>query len=158
MSSLKQRAAIKAKSRAKLTPQQRAKKYDTRFVWSLMHARCSDPKNAAYKYYGGRGVKVCRRWKKYDNFLSDMGKKPVGCWIDLKDNSRNFTPKNSYWATREEQNKNRALNLAMAATAKINPDLYKILKRAIALKRRRKLKRKMSDAKPKRKTARRRAD
>ena len=139
-----------AETRATLTARQRAKTYDTRFVWSLMHARCSDPKNAGYKYFGARGVKVCRRWKNYNNFLKDMGERPAEKWIELKRNNRNFSPSNCYWAEREQQNKNRYLNTAFAHTAAINPDLFKILKRAIAAKRRRRKKNESVSGVPKR--------
>lgn len=133
MSSLKQRSASRDAYLKKKHPEEH-------FVWSHMRAKCSDPKMAAYKYYGGRGVKVARRWNSFANFYNDMGKKPDDCWIDLKNNMRNFTPANCYWATRKEQNKNRYLNMAMARAAQIEPDLYKILKRAIEKKRRRKKK------------------
>lgn len=74
--------------------------------------RCSNPKCKAYKYYGGRGIQVCDRWKNpvdgLQNFISDMGKKPLpDLSIDRIDNDGNYEPGNCRWATQEEQQKNK---------------------------------------------------
>ena len=45
--------------------------------WYAMHKRCNNPKATDYKYYGGRGIKVCNRWNKFENFLRDMGPCPI---------------------------------------------------------------------------------
>ena len=42
-------------------------------VWAEMIQRCTNPNHKAYHNYGGRGIKVCSRWKKFENFLKDMG-------------------------------------------------------------------------------------
>lgn len=47
-------------------------------IWMSMKKRCQNPKAQAYKNYGGRGIKVCRRWQKFENFLADMGTRPGG--------------------------------------------------------------------------------
>lgn len=58
-------------------------------------------------YYAGR-IRVCKRWSKFENFLTDMGPKPSSKHsLDRKDNDGNYTPKNCRWATKNEQNKNR---------------------------------------------------
>src|SRR5262245_34099637 len=44
--------------------------------WTHMRQRCNNPNNDTYKYYGGRGIKVCERWSSFENFLADMGPKP----------------------------------------------------------------------------------
>jgi len=46
------------------------------YVWRTMIARCTNPRNKQFHYYGGRGIKVCKRWMKYENFISDMGYRP----------------------------------------------------------------------------------
>src|SRR5215217_4173529 len=45
-------------------------------VWRGMRKRCEDPNHKAFKNYGGRGIKVCRRWQKFEAFLADMGERP----------------------------------------------------------------------------------
>ena len=42
-------------------------------VWRSMLSRCENPKNIGFEHYGGRGIRVCDRWHKFDAFRSDMG-------------------------------------------------------------------------------------
>jgi len=72
-----------------------------------MRKRCENPKSSHYAYYGGRGIKVCERWQKFENFLADMGEPPLGCSIDRVDNDGNYEPGNCRWATPQEQRINR---------------------------------------------------
>lgn len=77
-------------------------------VWQSMLDRCRLPTHRAWKNYGARGITVCRRWYKFENFWSDMGPTyKSGLTLERKDNNRGYTPTNCIWATYVEQARNR---------------------------------------------------
>lgn len=77
-------------------------------IWASMKDRCGNWSSQSWKDYGGRGIKVCRRWRtSFVNFLSDMGAKPKGFSIHRKDNDGNYDPGNCVWASPKEQASNR---------------------------------------------------
>lgn len=78
-------------------------------AWSDLKRRCLNRKNKAWHLYGARGISVCERWlSSFDNFLADMGRKPVGRYsIDRIDNDGNYEPGNCRWATQKQQLENR---------------------------------------------------
>lgn len=82
-------------------------------TWKAMKGRCYDPNNNAYHNYGGRGIKVCRRWlNSFDNFYRDMGKKPtIAHTLDRHPNiNGDYKPSNCRWATAKEQGRGRRNN------------------------------------------------
>lgn len=76
-------------------------------TWDAMIQRCTNPKSTSWKDYGGRGITVCKRWRRFENFLTDMGRRPVGLTLDRENNDGNYEPENCRWATRTEQQSNR---------------------------------------------------
>jgi hypothetical protein len=76
-------------------------------VWKHMIQRCTNPNVLKWKYWGGRGITVCERWRDFCNFLADMGERPAGLTLDRINNDGNYEPGNCRWTTYAEQNRNQ---------------------------------------------------
>ncbi len=79
--------------------------------WASMIQRCTNPKNKRYRDYGGRGITVCKRWMKFENFLADMGEVPEGYQIDRINNNKGYCRSNCRWVTAKTNNRNKRNNL-----------------------------------------------
>jgi len=77
-------------------------------AWAHAKARCENPKTPKFEYYGGRGIRMCARWRRsFEAFFADMGRCPEGKTLDRKDPNGNYTPTNCRWATWHEQRMNQ---------------------------------------------------
>src|ERR1044071_6779273 len=86
-------------------------------AWTKMKRRCSNPDIPGYYNYGGRGIKVCKRWtNSFAHFFADMGKKPTRRHeIDRKNNSRGYYPSNCRWVLPIVNGNNRRTNRILTA-------------------------------------------
>lgn len=79
-------------------------------VWIDMIQRCTNLKKADYENYGGRGIAVCRRWLKFENFYEDMGERPKELTLERIDNNKGYFPDNCKWGTKTEQARNQRVS------------------------------------------------
>lgn len=79
-------------------------------AWRMMLQRCENPRDRSFKNYGRRGIKVCERWHKFENFLADMGMRPAGYELDRKDNDGDYEPGNCLWTTKKKNLNNKRTN------------------------------------------------
>lgn len=80
--------------------------------WEAMKRRCRNPRATNFRYYGGKGVKVCKRWQSFANFLDDMGHRPVGTTLGRLLDMGDYRPGNCAWMNRSEQEQQRQLRKA----------------------------------------------
>lgn len=88
------------------------------YIWVAMHQRCNNPKNKGYKNYGGRGIKVCKRWNKFENFFADKGECPKGLTLERINNDGDYEPSNCCWDTRKVQAGNKRSSFVLTVHGK----------------------------------------
>ena len=89
----------------------------TYYAWSSMKKRCKEV-SSDHKNYYDRGISVCERWNKFENFLSDMGECPDGYEIDRIDNNNGYSKDNCRWANESVQRRNQRKSIMYEADGK----------------------------------------
>ncbi len=88
-------------------------------TWQRMKCRCYNTHHDRYELYGGRGIRVCDRWRNsFENFLSDMGERPEGHSLDRINPNGNYEPSNCRWATHQEQMRNTRVSVMVTYQGK----------------------------------------
>lgn len=106
------------------TEQAKRAKYDGRSklpeykIWKGMMSRCYSKGHTGYYKYGGRGIRVCKRWRGiggFARFMEDMGKRKDGETIDRINVNDDYTPENCRWATTDIQANNKRNSVIILA-------------------------------------------
>jgi hypothetical protein len=84
-------------------------------TWLAMYKRCNSPDESHAPRYRDRGISVCKEWRDFSTFYSDMGKRPKGKSLDRIDNDKGYCKENCRWATPREQSLNRCNNRMITA-------------------------------------------
>lgn len=99
-------------------PKTHGRRYEPEYaVYCAIIDRCENPNNRVYHNYGGRGITICRRWRKsYVNFINDMGRRPEQSKarqfsVERINRNKGYYPSNCKWATYAEQSVNRCNNV-----------------------------------------------
>jgi hypothetical protein len=75
--------------------------------WRTMLNRCYRPEHSGFRYYGGRGIAVCERWKNFASFRDDMGEPGAGMQLDRINTDGDYAPGNCRWVTPKQNANNR---------------------------------------------------
>jgi len=73
-------------------------------TWRAMIQRCYDKKHRSYEGYGEQGIRVAARWRKFENFLADMGTRPPGKTLGRLTPFSDYGPGECEWQTISQQN------------------------------------------------------
>ncbi len=80
-------------------------------TWTMIRQRCLNRKCRDYPRYGGRGIRIARRWDSFEAFIADLGRRPRGCSLVRKSADASFLPSSCSWQPRAEQQRHRSNNM-----------------------------------------------
>jgi hypothetical protein len=100
---------IGSKIRSQKTTKHGMAKTTTYKSWHSMHQRCQG--KGGHESYVRNGITVCERWYSFENFVEDMGVRPVFMTLDRIDGTKGYYKENCRWATHKQQMNNRNVNV-----------------------------------------------
>ena len=96
--------------------------------WKAMITRATNSNIKAAHCYSGRGITVCDRWRKFENFLEDMGEIPEeSLSLDRIDNDKDYCKENCRWATTTQQARNKSRGGKVAGITKLPSGNWRVL-------------------------------
>lgn len=113
------KAIVMARQRKNTIPRYLTRTYKT---WINMRQRCRNPNNPCWDDYGGRGIRICKRWDSYENFLQDLGYRPGDNWsLERIDCNKNYCPSNCRWIEKKDQWRERRVTILVTFHGKKFP-------------------------------------
>ena len=84
-------------------------------TWKGMNYRCDNENATGYKWYGGKGIRVCEEWSDkidggFERFCKDVHPRPEGMTLDRIDGDKDYCKSNCRWATNRDQGANISSN------------------------------------------------
>jgi len=98
--------------------------YKLYHIWHSMRDRCYNKNNKNAKYYYKKGIRLCKAWRKFENFLewaNKNGWRP-GLQVDRIDSERGYSPDNCRLVTSLINMRNRScckLSIEKAETIRL---------------------------------------
>lgn len=91
-------------------------------IWRAMLSRCRNKNTINYRHYGGKGIRVCKRWESFENFFADMGHPPTEKHsLDRIKSDGNYEPGNCRWATQLDQVRNTKRTIRLTVNGVTKP-------------------------------------
>lgn len=115
----RERSSVSCRERSTVHGHAARDKSPEYIAWRAMISRCENPRHRSFAAYGGRGIRVCSRWRaSFSRFLEDVGRKPKGRTLGRVDNNGNYEKSNVRWETSREQQRNRRSNLRLTVNGR----------------------------------------
>lgn len=88
-------------------------------IYQLMKGRCYNSNQSGYKWYGGRGIRVCDKWRENYLYFKEWALAngyAETLTIDRIDSDGDYEPTNCRWVNMTVQNNNKKVSPNMSLT------------------------------------------